>query len=196
MYANKTLWACFFSFGGIDIPLLYKSRFVCAHIGQNRHIYPPSIFHIHFDSRHPPPFAQVDGGGCYREKFFYFFLFSFGFRFDSVFRIILFNYFDSIKVRHLILDSIFRNICVLTRLIFARYSLSVLRYVYSYQFWLVPALQILCFNSSTLYLFNSSACCKQTFMLMWVCFMLVLAILRLSDVFSSVLGVVYRLGLK
>ena len=37
---------------------------------------------------------------------------------------------------------------------------------YSHQFRLVSALQILCFNSSTLYLFNSSACYKQTSMLM------------------------------
>ena len=99
----------------------------------------------------PPPFAQVDGGGCYRENFFYFsdfvldfyfflislifiecldweyfsrlsysiptrilFFYFFYSRldscFDSVFQTILFNYFDSIKVRHLILDSIFRNI--------------------------------------------------------------------------------------
>ena len=65
-----------------------------------------------------------------------------------------------------------------------------------YQFRLVSALSILCFDSSTLYLFDYSACYKQTFMLMQVCFMLILAILRLSDVFSSVLGVVYRLGLK
>ena len=61
---------------------------------------------------------------------------------------------------------------------------------------LVSALFILCFNSSTLYLFNSPACHKQTSMLMIVWFMLVLAILRLSDVFSFVLGVVYRLGIK
>ena len=52
------------------------------------------------------------------------------------------------------------------------------------------------FYALTLHLFNSSACYKQTSMLMRVCFMLILAILRLSDVFSSVLGVVYRLGLK
>ena len=64
------------------------------------------------------------------------------------------------------------------------------------EFRLVLALFILCFNSSTLYLFDSSACYKQTSMLMIVCFMLILAILRLSDVFSLVLGVVYRLGLK
>ena len=66
----------------------------------------------------------------------------------------------------------------------------------SYQFRLVSVLQILRFDSSTLYLFNSSACYKQTFMLMRVCFMLILAILRLSDVFLFVVGVVYRLGLK
>ena len=66
----------------------------------------------------------------------------------------------------------------------------------SYLFRLVSALFILCFNSSTLYLFDSSACYKQTSMLMRVYFLLVLAILRLSDVFSFVLGVVYRLGLK
>ena len=100
----------------------------------------------------PPPFAQVDGGGCYREKFFLFFWLRFGFLFFSDFAHIhrmfglriffsfilfdfysyfiflfflfsfgflfrlcfsdypIFNYFDSIKVRHLILDSIFRNI--------------------------------------------------------------------------------------
>ena len=66
----------------------------------------------------------------------------------------------------------------------------------SHQFRLVSVLQILRFDSSTLYLFNSSACYKQTSMLMWVCFMLVLAILSLSDVFLFVLGVVYRLGIK
>ena len=66
----------------------------------------------------------------------------------------------------------------------------------SYLFRLVSALSILCFISSTLYLFDSSACYKQTSMLIWVCFMLILAILRLSDVFSFVLGVVYRLGIK
>ena len=59
---------------------------------------------------------------------------------------------------------------------------------YSYQFRLVSALSIL--------RFDSSACYKQTFMLMIVWFLLILAILRLSDVFLFVLGIVYRLGLK
>ena len=45
-------------------------------------------------------------------------------------------------------------------------------------------------DSTLLLVINKHLClCK-------VCFMLVLAILRLSDVFSLVLGVVYRLGLK
>ena len=52
------------------------------------------------------------------------------------------------------------------------------------------------FYALTLQLFISSACYKQTSMLIWVWFMLILAILRLSDVFSFVLGVVYRLGIK
>ena len=203
---------------------------MCAHIGQKRHIYPPSIFRLHFDSYTPPPFsAGWRWGGCYREKFFlilfffvspirfllvfYFFIFS-DFRldscFDSVFQIILFNYFDSIKIRHLILDFIFQTLHRFDSLqVITRHSPSVSFYIhhvwisrfqtlnfdsfllvefYSHQFRLVSALPIL--------LFISSACYKQTYMLIWVCFMLVLAILRLSDVFSFVLGVVYRLGLK
>ena len=151
-----------------------------------------------------------------------FFLFFSDFRldscFDSVFQIILFNYFDSIKIRHLILDFIFQTLHRFDSLqVITRHSPSVSFYIhhvwisrfqtlnfdsfllvefYSHQFQLVSALQILRFDSSTLYLFNSSACYKQTSMLMIVWFMLVLAILRLSDVFSFVLGVVYRLGLK
>ena len=81
-------------FGGVIIYLCGKSRFVCAHIGQNRDIYPPSIFRLYFDSRHPPPFPQVEDGGCYREKFFYFFFvtsFLFGFVLDFIQNICSFN---------------------------------------------------------------------------------------------------------
>ena len=106
-----------------------------------------------------------------------------------------------------ILDFI-QNICVLTRL----YSLDIISITipdFASDFRLVflssrlvftrinfDLFQHCLFYALTLYLFNSSACYKQTSMLIQVCFMLVLAILRLSDVFSSVLGVVYRLGLK
>ena len=90
--------------------------------------------------------------------------------------------------------------------IFARYYLDYdfwLRFWFSTRFYSlnIPRINFDLFQhcrlcSSTLQLFISSACYKQTSMLMWVCFMLVLAILRLSDVFSFVLGVVYRLWLK
>ena len=171
----------------------------------------------------PPPFPQVDGGGCYREKFFIFFLNPLSTRsnYTSIFiffqilarihrmsglRIFfLFSRFShSISTR--ILFFLFFQIFVLViqyklsfrlaykfRLIFTRLIFVIFS---SYQFRLVSALQILHFDSSTLYLFDSSAYYKQTSMLIWVCFMLVLAISRLSDVFSFVLGVVYRLGLK
>ena len=89
----------------------------------------------------PPPFAQVDGGGCYREKFFIFFRFSFYTRLITIWGLlhIVENYGFDIISRFRISDSEFR---------------------------LVSALFILCFNSSPLYLFNSSACYKQTSMLM------------------------------
>ena len=101
-----------------------------------------------------------------RILFFYFFCFSFAF-FDIRFSV---------------------------KLVYIRSILSRLRFLTSllifdsHRFRLISALSIL--------RFDSSACYKQTFMLMRVCFMLVLAILRLSDVFLFVLGVVYRLGLK
>ena len=133
------------------------------------------------------------------KLFFLFFSFLL-FDFYSYFIFFIFSDFVIILVWFWLPDyrfiiSIF-NLLILTRLMFARYSLSVLRLFSSHQFRLVSALSILRFDSSTLYLFNFSAYYKQTSMLMWVCFMLVLAILRLSDVFSLVLGVVYRLGLK
>ena len=154
---------------------------------------PPSIFRIHFRLVPPPPFPQVDGGGCYREKFLFFFWF-----------VIVLVWFWLSDYRLIISIFIFLSWLVLAmrdyllRLVWFSLDIPCLFFVMfsSHQFRLVSALFILCFNSSTLYLFDSSACYKQTFMLMWVCFMLVLAILRLSDVFLFVLGVVYCLWLK
>ena len=132
-------------------------------------------------------------GAAIEKNFFYFFSDSLVISQDSVLRIIflfflrLRSYSDSYSI-------LFRISVVLTRYKFCsiftrlRFSYSLLIFD-SHQFRLVSALPILCFNPSTLYLFNSSTCYKQTFML-------ILAILRLSDVFSSVLDVVYRLGLK
>ena len=166
---------------------------MCAHIGQNRHIYPPSIFRLHFDS-YPLPLLRRFIVGAAIEKNFLFFLnplstrsdytsililfFSFllfdfysyfifyffsDFRldscFDSVFQIILFNYFDSIKIRHLILDFIFQTLRRFnSHTSFAWYLLvydSWLRFwfstrFHSHQFRLVSVLQILHFNSLSL----------------------------------------------
>ena len=88
----------------------------------------------------PPPFPQVHRGGCYREKFIFFLNpLSTRSNYTSIF---IFFWFS--------LD--------IPCLFFVIFS--------SYRFRLVSALFILCFDSSTLYLFNSSACYKQTFMLM------------------------------
>ena len=121
-----------------------------------------------FSTRYPLPLLRrLTVGAAIEKNFFIFFYSRLDSCFDSVFQIILFNYFDSIKVRHLILDFIFRNIHRFDSLQFSL-DIPYLFFVmfYSHQFRLVSALFILCFNSSTLYLFNSSACYKQTFMLM------------------------------
>ena len=79
----------------LDVQLYHlcgKRRFVCAHIGQNRDIYPPSIFRLHFRLVPPPPFAQVDGGGCYREKFFLILFFRFSYSIST--RILFFLFFQ------------------------------------------------------------------------------------------------------
>ena len=48
---------------------------MCAHIGQNRHIYPPSIFRLHFDS-YPLPLLRRFIVGAAIEKNFFDFYFS------------------------------------------------------------------------------------------------------------------------
>ena len=106
-----------------------------------------------------------------RILFFYFFYSRLDSCFDSVFR--LSYLIISTRLKFVILYSIlfFGIYIVSTRYkfcsIFTRlwFSYSLLN-LYSHQFRLVSALSILCFNSSTLYLFNSSACYKQTSMLM------------------------------
>ena len=151
---------------------------MCAHIGQKRHIYPPSIFRLHFWLVPPPPIPQVHRGGCYRENFFLILFFSFlpfyfysyfiflffsDFRldscFDSVFQIILFNYFDSIKIRHLILDFIFRTPYRLNSHTSFRSIFTRLRFSYSlliFDSFLLASIST-CFSiaDSTLWLFNS-----------------------------------------
>ena len=109
-------------------PLRLKSFCVRAQIAKSGYL-PPSIFRLHFDSYTPSPFSAGSPWGLLSRKifsdfiffvspirfllvfiFFIFFYSRLDSCFDSVFQIILFNYFDSIKIRHLILDFIFRNI--------------------------------------------------------------------------------------
>ena len=149
---------------------------------------PPSIFRLHFDSYPLPLFRRFIVGAAIEKNFLFFS--------DSVIVLVWFWLSDYRLIVSIFNISIFTRfgyawLSSSTRLIFARYSLSVLRYIF-----LVSISTCFSIVSLTLYLFNSSACYKQTSMLIWVCFMLILAILRLSDVFSFVLGVVYRLGIK
>ena len=152
-----------------------------THIAKTAHLQ-LSIFRLLFDSRHPPLFTQVHRGGCYREKFFLFFWLRFRILFfqnpnfnsisfarysSSDFSLCIISYWFSLWIlifSFTILDSDYNfGFCVFRFYISTRfYSFNF----YSHQFRLVSALSILCFNSSTLYLFNSSACYKQTSMLM------------------------------
>ena len=164
-----------------------------------------------FLTRTPPPFAQVDGGGLLSRKIFLIFIFQILARIHRMSGLRIFFLFSrfshSISTRILFFYFFwfsfgFFDIRFSVKLVYIRSILSRLRFLTSllifdsHRFRLISALSILCFDSSTLYLFNFSACYKQTSMLIWVWFMLILAILRLSDVFLFVLGVVYRLGIK
>ena len=156
---------------------------MCAHIRQNRHIYPPSIYWLHFDSIPPPPIPQVDDGGCYREKFFLilfflilsrnlvngflrlnnFFIFS-----DFVIILVWFWLSDYRLIVSIFDISIFTRfgyswLSSSTRLIFARYSLSVLLLYFPRICF--DLFQYCRFYALTLQLFISSACYKQTSML-------------------------------
>ena len=179
-----------------------------THIAKTAHLQ-LSIFRLLFDSRHPPLFTQVHRGGCYREKFFLFFWLRFRILFfqnpnfnsisfarysSSDFSLCIISYWFSLWIlifSFTILDSDYNfGFCVFrfyisTRLISTRINFDLFQHCRFY------ALTLRLFISLTLLLvINKHLClCK-------VCFMLVLAILRLSDVFSLVLGVVYRLGIK
>ena len=49
---------------------------MCAHTDSQNGIFTRRVYSTYiFDSRHPPLYPQVDGGGCYREKFFLIFIF-------------------------------------------------------------------------------------------------------------------------
>ena len=192
IYANKRFKRILLFGCAVIPPLRLKSICVRTQIAKTEYLpaeyIPPTFWLVP-----PPPFPQVHRGGCYREKFFIFFWIHYQLVL-IILRFLFFFWFSLVISQKSglrifwILYSLFLIIKFLEY--FSRVNIN------SYLFRLVSALSIICFDSSTLYLFDSSACYKQTSMLIWVCFMLILAILRLSDVFSFVLGVVYRLGLK
>ena len=131
-----------------------------------------------FLTRTPSPFCAGWRWGLLSRKIFLIFIFQILARIHRMSGLRIFFYFLVSPIRFLLVFyffyfSDFRLVIqyklsfrlaykfrlIFTRLIFVIFS--------SYQFRLVSVLQILRFDSSTLYLFNSSACYKQTSMLMW-----------------------------
>ena len=146
----------------LDVQLYHlwdKSRFVCAHIGQNRDIYPPSIFRLHFDSYPLPLLRRLTVGAAIEKNFFYFFktllqlvkfwlsipyqllsflvLYSFDYDLDLLH--IVENYGFDIISRFRIFDSIFR--LVFTRWIFLA-SISTCLSIVDSMLWLFDSLSL------------------------------------------------------
>ena len=112
---------------------------MCAHIGQKRHIYPPSIFRLQFWVVPPPPFPQVHRGGCYREKFFSFFwlrfriLFFFWFHYQLVLIILRFLFFRfSLVISEVWIEIIFLFFVSPIRFLLVFYFF----YFFRFSFWL------------------------------------------------------------
>ena len=131
---------------------------LCAHTDRKNGTFTRRVYTGYILTRTPPPpFPQVHRGGCYLEKFFSFFIFSdFRFGFSTiVFYSTRFLKFSFRLAYKLSLDILHVWISRFQTINF--YSFLLVMF-YSHQFRLVSALSILCFNSSTLYLFDSSAC--------------------------------------
>ena len=123
----------------------------------------------------PPPFAQVDGGGLLSRKIFFIFLTSF-------WNFIFFQNPNLNSLSFARYSSSDFSLCIISYwfllwiLIFSftifdsdyNFGLCIFRFYISTRFYSLNFTHIkLCrFNSSTLYLFDSSAYYKQTFMLM------------------------------
>ena len=117
-----------------------KRRFVCAHIGQNRHIYPPSIFRLHFDSYPLPLLRRLTVGAAIEKNFFWFLFFWFA----RIHRMFGLRIFFSFLLFGFILDFI-QNICSFNSLqVVSRHSSSASFYIY--HVW-ISRFQILNFDS-------------------------------------------------
>ena len=80
---------------------------LCAHTYSKNGIFTRRVYSAYiFDSYPFPLLRRLTVGAAIEKNFFIFFYSRLDSCFDSVFQIILFNYFDSIKIRHLVLDFI------------------------------------------------------------------------------------------
>lgn len=114
---------------------------MCAHIGQNRDIYPPSIFRLHFRLDTPSPFLRRLTVGAAIEKNFFWFLFFWFARNPQMFGL---RIFFSFLLFGFILDFI-QNICSFNSLqVVTRHSSSASFYIY--HVW-ISRFQILNFDS-------------------------------------------------
>ena len=165
----------------LDVQLYHlwdKSRFVCAHIGQNQHIYPSSIFHLYFDSRHPPLFRRLTRRAAIEKNFFIFFWIHYQLVLIILWFWFLFFWFSlvishksGLKLFFFIFSESFNSIQVPRyfswvsffwfiqynklsfRLAYKFHSIFTrfdFRYIFLVYISTCSALSILCFNSSTL----------------------------------------------
>ena len=186
MYENRLFSACFIVWMYRYTTFEIKVN-LCAHTDSKNGIFTRRVYSAYILTRTPSPFSAGSSWGLLSRKIFYFFRFSY-----SISTRILFFYFfrfsfwlSNINYRFDSHTSFAWYLLVWFSLYFPRINFDLFRHCRFY------ALTLQLFISSTLLLIiNKHLClCK-------VWFMLVLAILRLSDVFSFVLGVVYRLWIK
>ena len=156
---------------------------MCAHIGQKRHIYPPSIYGVYFDSYTLPLLRRFTVGAAIEKNFFLIFIFLifarnlrmsvlklfflfFRFFYSISTRILFFLFFSDFRLVSPILGfqlNSFSEYLRFNSFIFARYYLdcdfwlffwfSTRIFIFSTRFYSHQVMPILCFNSSTLYLF-------------------------------------------
>ena len=116
---------------------------MCAHIGQNRHIYPPSIFRLHFWLEAPSPYSAGWRWGLLSRKIFFDFYFSDSLVFTECLDWEYFEFYTRYSYlekfflffswlrSYLDLYSILQNICRFNSLqVFTRHSSSASFYIH------------------------------------------------------------------
>ena len=136
------MWRCNYTSSYIKVDL-------CAHTDSKNGIFTRRVYSAYiFDSYTPSPYSAGSSWGLLSRKIFYFFS-------DSVIVLVWFWLSDYRLIVSIFNISIFTRfgyawLSSSTRLIFARYSLSVLRYIF-----LVSISTCFGIADSTLWLFNS-----------------------------------------